>query len=649
MAETREQPGAKARDACRILDAVPEQAFDDLVRLAAHVCNTPMAVLTLMDERRQWFKTTAGMPAMKIDCSLSFCSRTIESDGPFTVPDAGQDPLFAGNPLVAGEPGIRFYTGVPLVAASGLRTGAPAVLDIVPRELNPDQLSMLTALARQATRLLDARRRIGTGPDDTGRPAAEAEKQMLVRDLGERIKELRALHEASSLLRQEHLSVGEVLERVAALLPPAMQHPEIAAARVEFDGQFRTAGMFRKTSRALEADFIVDESRAGRLQLVYLEERPVNDEGPFLVEERRMINSLAEMLRVHFKQMAVAQAREAAIREHERQHAALVELTRSPVWQGTSDATILREITRTIASALDVARVSFWRYSEDRAAIVCRDLFEAATQRHSAGHELLKRDFPHYFQALATSEIIAAEDARSDPRTREFTAAYLEPLGIAAMLDVPVQVAGKLAGVLCLEHVGKPREWKPGERSLAVAAASLLAQALAQSALARSEERLRTILESEPECVKVVSAVGQLLEMNAAGLRMIEAGDRDEVIGMPVRELIHPEYWEAFTQLNRRVCRGETGHLQFRIRGLQGAERWVESHSAPFREADGSISSVLSVTSDITKRKHAEEALRTSEERFRELAENIGDIFYSYDPANNRLLYANRVYERIWG
>jgi PAS domain S-box-containing protein len=764
MADARERARLKALDAYQILDTAPEQVYDDLVRLAAQVCATPMAVLTLVDERRQWFKAAVGLPVRETDRSLSFCAHTIEGEVPFIVPDAGHDPRFANNPLVTGEPGIQFYAGVPLASASGARLGSLAVLDCVPRELTPEQLALLTALARQAMSLLELRlqqqelrltrrrlndcqrlarlgswelalpsgalqwsdeiyrifglapdefgatyeaflaavhpddrerveqgqrrileeggvlnldhrivrpdgsvrwvqelselerdatgrpvRQIGTVLDITDRKAAEAEKQKLVRDLGERIKELRALHEVSSLLRQEHLSVGEVLERVAVLLPPAMQYPELAAARVEFGTEGRTAGKFRETPWLLEAGFTTSDGRAGRLQIVYLEERPPEDEEPFLAEERKLIDSLAEMLRVYFEQRAVTRVRQAGQREHERQHAALVALTRSPAWNGNHETAVLREITRTIAAALDVARVSFWHYSEDREAIICQDLFEAATQRHSSGQELWERDFPAYFQALATSEIIAAEDARSDPRTREFTATYLEPLGIAAMLDAPVQVAGKLAGVLCLEHIGSPRRWTPGERSLAVAAGSLLALALAQSALARSESRLRTILESEPECVKVVSAEGQLLDMNAAGLRMIEADKRNEVIGQPVIKLIHPEDRVAFTELHRRVCRGETGQLQFRIRGLQGVERWMETHSAPFREADGRISCVLSVTRDITERKQAEEALRTSEERFRELAENIGDIFYSYDPANNRLLYVNRVYERIWG
>ncbi len=764
MADARQRARLKALDAYQILDTAPEQIYDDLVRLAAHVCGTPMAVLTLVDERRQWFKAAVGMPVRETDRSLSFCAYTIEGEGPFIVPDAGNDPRFAGNPLVTGEPGIQFYAGVPLASSSGARLGSLAVLDRVPREVTPEQLALLTALARQAMGLLEPRlqqqelrltrrrlndcqrvarlgswelalpsgalhwsdeiyrifglapdefgatyeaflaavhpddrerveqgqrrileaggvlnldhrivlpdgsvrwvqelselerdaagrpvRQIGTVLDITDRKAAEAEKQKLVRDLGERIKELRALHEVSSLLRQEHLSVGAVLERVVVLLPPAMQYPEMAAARVEFGTEGRTAGKFRETPWLLEAGFTTSDGRAGRLQIVYLEERPAEDAVPFLVEERRLIDSLAEMLRVYFEQRAVAQVRQAGQREHERRHAALVALTRSPVWHGDDETAVLREITRTIASALDVARVSFWRYSEDRAAILCQDLFETVTQRHSSGQELRERDFPAYFQALTTSEIIAAEDARSDPRTREFTATYLDPLGIAAMLDAPVQVAGKPAGVLCLEHIGAPRAWTPGERSLAVAAGSLLALALAQSALARSESRLRTILESEPECVKIVSAEGQLIDMNAAGLRMIEADKRDAVIGQPVLKLIHPEDRVAFIGLHRRVCRGETGQLQFRIRSLRGGERWMETHSAPFREADGRISCVLSVTRDITERKQGEEALRTSEERFRELAENIGDIFYSYDPANKRLLYVNRVYERIWG
>lgn len=129
---------------------------------------------------------------------------------------------------------------------------------------------------------------------------------------------------------------------------------------------------------------------------------------------------------------------------------------------------------------------------------------------------------------------------------------------------------------------------------------------LAEEALRDSENRLRTIVESEPECVKIVALDGELLDLNPAGLRMIEAESSVEVLGQPVLDLIHPDDRAAYSDQHRRASHGETTRLQFRLIGLKGTERWMESHSTPLRAADGNIISVLSITRDITERRRAE-------------------------------------------
>lgn len=127
--------------------------------------------------------------------------------------------------------------------------------------------------------------------------------------------------------------------------------------------------------------------------------------------------------------------------------------------------------------------------------------------------------------------------------------------------------------------------------------------------LAESESRLRTILETEPECVKLVGRNCELLEMNPAGLAMIEADSLDQIVGHDVCELLEPAHREAFRNLNDRVLHGRPGTLQFEIVGLRGAHRWMETHCVPMRDPEGHINAVLGVTRDITAKKHAEEEL----------------------------------------
>lgn len=141
-----------------ILDTDYEADFDQLTWLAAHLSSTPIAVLTLVDEKRQWFKSAYGLTIRETDRQIAFCHYAIQGDSPFIVEDALEDSRFAKNPLVTGTPGIRFYFGVPLLSSDGYAIGTLAVIDREPRKLKDDTVRALTALAQQAMCNLNARR-----------------------------------------------------------------------------------------------------------------------------------------------------------------------------------------------------------------------------------------------------------------------------------------------------------------------------------------------------------------------------------------------------------------------------------------------------------------------------------------------------------
>jgi PAS domain S-box-containing protein len=136
---------------------------------------------------------------------------------------------------------------------------------------------------------------------------------------------------------------------------------------------------------------------------------------------------------------------------------------------------------------------------------------------------------------------------------------------------------------------------------------------LAAQALRVSEANLRAIVVSEPECVKTTSLDGLLLDMNPAGLRMIEAASLAEIRGRSIASLVHPDDRDAFVALHLRAAAGEPGQLGFRVIGLRGTERWLETHVTPLRQPDGSVLSVLGVTRDVTERKVAEDERRKSQ------------------------------------
>lgn len=142
----------------QVLDTEPEEDFDDIVRIASRICGTPVGLITLLDEERQWFKARTGLDLAETDRRLAFCSHTILDRAPLVVEDATRDRRFADNPLVAGEPGVRFYAGAPLVTPDGHGLGSLCVIDVEPRELDPARVSALEALARTAMRRLELRR-----------------------------------------------------------------------------------------------------------------------------------------------------------------------------------------------------------------------------------------------------------------------------------------------------------------------------------------------------------------------------------------------------------------------------------------------------------------------------------------------------------
>ena len=142
----------------KILDTPDEREYDDLVALASQICDVPIALISLIDSNRQWFKAKVGLEVSETSRDISFCAHAILNDDMLVIQDALADSRFATNPLVTCAPNIRFYAGMPLLTPAGLALGTLCVIDHEPRELGAAQISALESLAHQVVTQMELRR-----------------------------------------------------------------------------------------------------------------------------------------------------------------------------------------------------------------------------------------------------------------------------------------------------------------------------------------------------------------------------------------------------------------------------------------------------------------------------------------------------------
>ncbi|HVK84511.1 MAG TPA: diguanylate cyclase [Kofleriaceae bacterium] len=296
---------------------------------------------------------------------------------------------------------------------------------------------------------------------------------------------------------------------------------------------------------------------------------------------------------------------------------AIAELAR--IWrryEGDPDGAI-HAITETAARALNTERASVWLLSEDKSELVCVDLFEAASNRHTGGTVLHATDYPAYFGAMLEEETIAANDAHTDPRTSEFSASYLRPLGIGAMLDAPIRTGLRLVGVLCHEHIGPARAWGVGEQKDAAFLASLASLTLELKNRAMREALLAATLESTGEGI-LASDDRRVLAFNQRFLDMWQLDAK----AMRSYERVR-SYIASRTSTNGLVAAANepaVGNEGETIDVLELDDgRVFERASRPQMMGEQVVGRVWSFR-DITAQRRAEAALRASEAKMRDLA-----------------------------
>lgn len=315
--------------------------------------------------------------------------------------------------------------------------------------------------------------------------------------------------------------------------------------------------------------------------------------------------------------------RERDVAQARIRQAAVVSLATDPVIVAGDIGAAASRAAEVLAHHLTVARASIWALSEDRTELRCLNLFEALESRHSTGMVLRATDYPRYFAALETGRAIDAHDARTDPRTSEYTNGYLIPLGITSMLDAGIRVGGRNFGVVCCEHIGPAREWGSDELAFAGEVADQLAQAVANSetrrahdAVLANERRYRDLVETSNDLIWSLDRDWRWTFVNRTAAERIFGYSPEELLGRSIFDFQDASAAARDRAALKRTLAGEALFLhETQFRRKDGSTVLLSLNAVAFGDDSGAAIGVRGIGTDITARVEAEAQRRLLEEQ----------------------------------
>jgi PAS domain S-box-containing protein len=302
----------------------------------------------------------------------------------------------------------------------------------------------------------------------------------------------------------------------------------------------------------------------------------------------------------------------------EERTAKLALLTRRYVLHAKDLSTTFRHMTEELAKTLDVERVSIWRYTDDRQAIKCLDLYNLSKHEHGSSPDLSVGSYPNYFEALATSEVVDVEDACRDPRTCEFLNDYLMKYGIKSMMDVPIHLSGRVGGVVCHEHTGELRKWTPDDRTFALAVANLVSLVIEQVEQRDTEQIYHAAFAAVRDGILVADAKGTILQCNSSAERIL-GRPAEDLVGRSSRDPMwgtiygdgSPFPWEKYPVTVTLRTGEPCSDVVMGVRGPDGELKWISINSQPcFRPGEKRPFAVIASFSDISDTKRGEGAIQ---------------------------------------
>jgi PAS domain S-box-containing protein len=315
-----------------------------------------------------------------------------------------------------------------------------------------------------------------------------------------------------------------------------------------------------------------------------------------------------------------------------KQNQVLVELAKS---RGIFEGNLLsycRLVTEKAATILGVERVGVWIYSEDRTTLYCLDCYQSTPQQHTTEPDLTAEDYPIYFKALEQERTLTVEDVYTDSRVQELYSAYMRPNGVTSLLDAPIRIKGQIVGIVCHEHIGRPRSWTLEEQNFAGSLADLVALSLqardrqrAEEALRQAEEKYRMIFENAIEGIFQTTPEGQYLSANRALARIYGYHSPEELMENIIN--VNQQLYVDFSRREEFIALintdGSVANFESQIYRKEGDVIWISENGRAVRDSDGNLLYYEGTVEDITQRKTMEEALRYQQEQSERLLLNI--------------------------
>jgi two-component system, sensor histidine kinase and response regulator len=609
-----------------ILDTPPEPEYDELSALAATICQTPIALISLVDENRQWFKSGIGWAPGEMVRNVAFCAHAILHPDLLLVPDALADERFVTNPLVTSLPHIRFYAGVPLVTAEGHALGTICVLDHKPRELTAEQIRSLRALSHQVVAQLRLRKQLVEQAQINAELARANEA--LQAEVGQRRRAEQAVRQSENALREQRNQLFDLLDHVPVMVFGVDGESRYCLWNRECE---RVLGYSRdevlgRTRRELYPHWYPDPSYrewvfAQALSHDYrdLETTIIARDGTPRICSWSNLSSHMRIPGLSVWGVGIdvteRKAAEEALRENQRQMNSLLDQLPGLAyrclpdedWTGLFAAGCFRPIAGVDPEDLMMKRPPYSElmHPDDREPSRRRVLDALARgEPFENEHRIVDRE-GNIKWILSRGHGVYAEDG---------SLRFLEGL----LIDITRQKEAE-------ENLRKAKH----RLALAVRGSQV---GVWENDLAGGDWRTGRVL-----CTNIMELLGYPAPESAIDYQTVAAS-------------IHPDDRERVERSVRAYFAGETPEysVEFRVRHRDGSYRWMLARGVAVRDEAGRPIRFLGTRIDIAKRKKAEDALRESEERFRGMFENAG-VGMAHSDLEGRWLRLNEKFCAIVG